>query len=214
MIRVLTNEVFKEYADELIRAQIFLVPDSFLSKLGNDFLYRYYREIVNSDYCKGFIYIHEGKLAGYITATKDVYRLMTNAIRKSFARIIIGSFLMLFELLKLFFYAFFNKDENVSATKAELTTFGVLPEYRKVTLDGPSVISKELLKNAIDWFKNEGVEQVRVGTKNNNKRMNNLITRAGFKVLYAFKNPVTEYEDGERNFMWILELKEKTCITR
>ncbi|PIQ89633.1 MAG: hypothetical protein COV72_02125 [Candidatus Omnitrophica bacterium CG11_big_fil_rev_8_21_14_0_20_42_13] len=206
-----------EDINAVAQAQMELVPDSYLSRLGQGFLSIYYHQVCRSSFSAGFVYVYNEKIAGYMTATEDSSRLLKDVFKHNFFELIMTFFIVLIrnpkvflDGIKLIFFIVFDRQERANKIKAELNTFGVLPEYRSRDFfrETKIKISKELFEKCIEFLRKRGIGFVKVSTRSDNAAINNFYKKMGFEVKYTYRSPVIRYDGATFSYMNVLDINK------
>jgi len=156
----------------------------YLARLGDSFLLPYYTGILQAHSCQIFVYEHEREVMGYLVATIDSRKLLSELLNKQGLKILtaIGKFVIgkpanFFQLLEIAAYPI-----NAPAPKvqAELLYIALDNSQRK------SGASELLVLKALAWLKDRGIKQVKVSTSADNQGANQLLQGMGFSLEGSF----------------------------
>lgn len=213
MITNLTIDRIKEVSN----AQVDLVPDSYWSRLGKKFLHIYYKEIINSRYSFGLVFLYQDRVAGYITATKDARMLMRDVIKNNaleIAKIYLAKLFtaptVAIDAIRLAGFGLFDRNEKTNKVSAGITSFGVLPEGRSLRFfkNTGFRVSEKLFEHCIKRLKENSVDFIRADTRSDNISMNNFYKRAGFKIMYSYRIGILKYKKDTCSYMQALDINE------
>lgn len=169
------DDVFQLYKDYMF--------DSYLLKFGDTFVKEYLRVIIASKNCISFTAKHgEGEIVGFIMSTLDRGKIMRELL---FNKVFLAAWLkkilsqpcLALGSIELCCYPFRASAGNI---KAEFLFITVEPAYRKMGL------AEDLIKKTLDSMKERGMDKVKVSTIAENKVVNSLLEKLGFRVEKKF----------------------------
>lgn len=160
--------------------------NDFITDLGKDFLSQiFYPEILKSEWGFGYVYLIDGKVAGFITGSLDSARYYKKMMRRKCPLLIS---LVFGKLLKnpLFF------KDVIQATLFSLkcTKPPVKPDLSYIAVDSKfqgKGIGKQLVMKLIEHLKNNNLAGCWTKTEKENIRSNRLYKKCGFKIFRETK---------------------------
>jgi len=181
-----------------------LLPDSYLSMLGYEFLLDYYYKLlIRSKIINCILCISNNKYVGFVVYTKFPFSFMSIGFKKYFFKLTIFFVkkifvkpkitILLIKIIKESISRKFSKKSNNS--ESELLSIGVLTEhYREVARrkkfdsneEDPSsdtLTSHLLIDNVINKCKNDGIKDMRVIIKSKNIKSLNFFKSFGGKIV-------------------------------
>ena len=180
-----------------------LLPDSYLSILGYEFLVDYYYKLlIKSQIINCILCLSDKKYVGFVVYTKFPFSFMSTGLKKYFFNFLFFFVKKIFIKPKIIMLLtkivkesinrkFSNKSTN---SQSELLSIGVLTDHyrevvRKKNFDSnekdqgyDSQTSHLLIDNVINKCKNDGIKDMRVIIKNNNIKSLNFFKSFGGKI--------------------------------
>ena len=170
-----TNE---KHVRAAARLHATLLPDSWISQLGAEFMERfYYRTLIKEKkiYCN--LFRHLGNYAGFISYTETPASFMKEAGRRHFFYLNLLLIKLIFKdprrittLLEMIQYGR-KKSSQIENKTVELLSFGVLPDFLKLKDHRNLRISHLLFEHTIAHLKNKGFKQALMDVQKHNKPM-------------------------------------------
>ncbi len=181
-----------------------LLPDSYLSMLGYEFLVDYYYNLlVKSEIINCILCLSNNKYVGFVVYTKFPFSFMSIGFQKYFLKFLTffikkiflkpKIIILLIKIIKESINRKFSK--KLTNSESELLSIGVLTEhYREIAkkkkfdsnekdLSTDSPASHLLIDNVINKCKNDGIKDMRVIIKNKNIKSLNFFKSFGGKIV-------------------------------
>jgi ribosomal protein S18 acetylase RimI-like enzyme len=180
---------------ELERVQNAVLPGSLPTLFGPRFFRLFYESLMADPRFLGRGFFWESSLGGFLTYTTDTAGMLGGAFRSRFAEYLwaVGMGVLtrpaaLSATLKLLPGFFVPGSQPGSEVKAELLSFGVLPEYRRgssLYLQHRVHVAAELLHGAFEDLRRKGALKVKVyiQTEDANASVNEFYRKEGFQCV-------------------------------
>ena len=193
-----------EHRKAATNLHIKLLPDSYLSMLGNDFLVDYYYKLlIKSEIINCLLCVSNNKYIGFAGFTKFPFSFMTIGFKKYFFQFSIFFLKEIFIKPKIIILLIKIVKESISRkfskkstnSESELLSIGVLTDHYRVLarkkkfdsnekdLSTGSPTSHLLIDKVINKCKNNGIKDMRVIIKNKNIKSLNFFKSFGGKIV-------------------------------
>lgn len=179
---ILIREATLDDLDEIFRLYSKFMFDPYLLKFGSPFVKKYLKIIIESKNCLTLVAVNE-KPVGFIMAAFDdrkmFFELISNIeIMYIWVSQILAHPSIAFGSLELATYSFKTRMRNVNE---EFLFIAIDPAYQKKT------IATNLINQALDVMRLNGITKVKVTTLVKNDAINALLKKIGFKIEKTFK---------------------------
>jgi ribosomal protein S18 acetylase RimI-like enzyme len=152
------------------------LPASILSRLGYTFLREfYYQGLVESQYFKGFVILHDGEVAGFIAISLEPGRIFKDLYVRHFfklSRILLVSILRDYRVIKQIFFAagFLLQQDKVEPSAREILSFAILKKYRSLEFCRSTGLrlTNELFQYALNDQKETHAKKIFLTVETNN----------------------------------------------
>jgi hypothetical protein len=190
-LRRLTDDDLGEVADAFRQ----LLPDYFLNHLGTSVLARtYWKVFCHDSQCFGFVWVVNGKVAGFMTGTFDRESLMRKVIAQaplSFfsSAIVAGLTRPAFVKQAVGLLLTLRDERKRPGPAAELMSLGVMPRDLQPVIDPegqPTSPAKVLLGAALSAMRERGVPAFRLYAGTSNRLACAMYRRLGFAEVHRF----------------------------
>ena len=182
-----------EHRKAAANLHIKLLPDSYLSMLGYDFLVDYYYKLlIKSEIINCLLCASNNKYVGFVVYTKFPFSFMTIGFKKYFFQFSIfflkeifikpKIIILLIKIVKESISRKFSKKSTNSSS--ELLSFGVLSEHSNendIITGLPA--SRLLISNVIKNCKKEGIKDMRMVIKSKNIKSLSVLKSFGGKIV-------------------------------
>ena len=160
------------------------IENSMLSQLGLFFLEQIYEEIARSKYCRGYVYVENDEVAGFIIGSQDMNSFFRSLIIKKIFTLgipilfrVITNPRLFKNVIETLFYA---KKSDIDNVEAELVSIAVHEDYRR------QGIARDLFNKLVDFFKQSDIHSFKVMVDKNNPMANKFYIDRGFDYIRTF----------------------------
>lgn len=179
------REMERKDAKECAQMHKDSIENAFLCELGIFFLEKFYKGLVNSRDCNGFVYISNLEVIGFITGSRNMNRFFRNLVLRNFfalCHIILSRLVaepkLIRNVIETFLYP--GKSE-VGNVKAELVSIVVKKDYRG------RGIGRRLFNELVKSFRKSDTTQFKVMVDRDNIEASKFYRALGFNFFSTFK---------------------------
>lgn len=212
-------------AKEIAQLHELVLPCSIFVRLGKYFLESYYhRLLASADHVFSFVYVHEGRIAGFVAVTTS-HKLFYSRIRRDFlplsAALLRSAIASPRSCAAIAQAALFmlGKEKIVQCdAEGELLQIAVRPDCRARMDSGEPTpffaktgvkVAEALFIDAVTELRKRGVRSFRIMTGDANAASNRFYSRMGCKKIAAgmniFGNPTSLYRCDAEDILGILD---------
>lgn len=176
--KILIREAGISDSKDILRLYERYMFDSYLLKFGSSFVLRYLRIILNSKDCRSFIAEEDNVAVGFIAAAFDSKMILSKIFKdiKIIAIYLKQIFLRPGLFLTSLGIIFYSRRTYLEGVSAELLFISIEPRCREIGL------AKKLIEEELKVMKSKGIKKVKVSAAKENKIVNILLNKLGFKL--------------------------------
>lgn len=178
---ILIREAGERDLGDMVSLYADFMFDSYLVKLGRSFIEGYLKVIIKSQNCISLV-AGDSRVAGFIMAAINSRGLLFNFMLSSLPficiKLVFSRPRLVVDMLELFLYSFRTSMKRINA---EFLFIAIEPAYRH------RGIASDLISRVLDFMHKRGIKRVKVTVLADNKPVNALLGRMGFRMEKTFR---------------------------